>query len=308
MSKPLRIATRASELARWQAEHVATRLRAAHPDLKTELVPLTTRGDTIQDRALSQVGGKGLFTKELERALLADSADIAVHSMKDVPVELPADFMLAAVLERHDPRDAFISTRFASIAELPQGARVGTASLRRQAQIKLRRPDIDIGLLRGNVQTRLGKLEACMFDAIILAAAGLQRLGWEERITAYMSVEESLPAIGQGALGIECLKTSKQTQALCAILNHSPSAICLEAERALNRRLHGGCDVPLAGFAQLDDAGTTLSLRGLVASPDGERVARASASGSAAEPEALGLQVADLLLAEGAGDILAALQ
>lgn len=308
MLNTLRIATRASELARWQAEHVASQLRAIHPDLQTELVPLTTRGDSIQDRALSQVGGKGLFTKELERALLADSADIAVHSMKDVPVELPADFMLPAVLERHDPRDAFISKHYTSVGELPQGARVGTASLRRQSQLKIQRPDLEIGLLRGNVQTRLGKLEAGQFDAIILAVAGLQRLGRGERITAFMSAEDSLPAIGQGVIGIECLKTARQVQQLCKPLNHAPTATCLEAERALNRRLHGGCDVPLAGFAQLSADGSTLTLRGLVASIDGSAVARAEATGPAADPAAVGLQVAELLLQRGAGDILAALQ
>lgn len=306
MPRHVRIATRASQLARWQAEQVAVLLESAHPGLSTELVPLSTRGDRIQDRPLSRVGGKGLFTKELERALLAGEADVAAHSMKDVPVSLPEGFVLAAALQREDPRDAFLSQHHADVAALPEGARVGTASLRRRAQLARHRPDLDIRMLRGNVNTRIARLEAGDFDAIILAAAGLKRLGWEARITALLEPELCLPAIGQGVIGLECRAGDTELIRLCAALNHAPTATCLEAERALNRRLHGGCDVPLAGYAVLE--GETLWLRGLVAAPDGSALVRAEARGPAADPAGLGLAVAEDMLARGAGKILEALR
>lgn len=302
----IRIATRQSRLALWQAEHVARQLRALHSGLRTEMVPLTTRGDTIQDRPLSGAGGKGLFTKELELAILDGRADIAVHSMKDVPAQLPDGFSLAAVLPRADPRDAFVSVRYSGFENLPRGARVGTSSLRRQAQLLARRPDLDIGSLRGNVNTRLAKLDAGNYDAIILATAGLARLGLEARITAYLAPEICLPAIGQGVIGIECRTGDAHIHERVAGLNDADTQTCIRAERALNVRLQGGCEVPVAGFAVLE--GTELYLRGLVGAPDGSTLVAAQGRGPADAPEALGTEVAERLLAQGAGRILAALQ
>jgi hydroxymethylbilane synthase len=302
MPEPLRIATRRSALALWQAEHVAARLRGLHPELDIELVPMSTQGDRIQDAPLAKVGGKGLFTKELELALADGRADLAVHSLKDMPVELPPDMMLAALLEREDPRDAFVSNAHASLAALPTEARVGSSSLRRECQLRAKFPRLDVRPLRGNVNTRLAKLDAGEYDAIILAAAGLVRLGLAERIRARLTPEESLPAIGQGTLAIETRHDDARIRALVAPLDHAPSRARALAERAINARLHGGCQVPIAGYAELD--GETLHLRGLVGSPDGRRVVRAEARGPAGDPAALGTRVAELMLAQGAGEIL----
>ena len=299
----LRIATRKSPLALWQAEHVAARLRAAHPGLAVELVGMSTQGDRILDSPLAKVGGKGLFVKELEVALLDGRADIAVHSMKDVPVEFPDGLHLPVILEREDPRDAFVSNAYARFEDLPQGARVGTSSLRRQCQLAARRPDIVIDSLRGNVNSRLAKLDAGQFDAIILAAAGLKRLGFADRIRCELEPETSLPAIGQGAIGIECRRDDARTGALIAVLDDPDTHLRLRAERALNTRLKGGCQVPIAGHAILD--GDQLWLRGLVGEPDGSRMLRAERRGPASEAEALGVQLAEDLLALGADVILA---
>jgi hydroxymethylbilane synthase len=306
MSATIRIATRKSPLALWQAEHAAAELHRIHPGLEVEILGMTTRGDKILDAPLAKVGGKGLFVKELEQGILEGRADIAVHSLKDVPVELPDGLHLPVILEREDPRDAFVSNRFASIAELPQGARVGTSSLRRQCQLAARRPDLRIEPLRGNVNTRLGKLDGGELDAVILAAAGLIRLGFAERIRVYLEPKESLPAIGQGAIGIECRSNDERVNDLIAPLHHRPTAARVAAERALNRRLQGGCQVPIAGHALLE--GDRLYLRGLVGLPDGSRILRAEAHGSVDEPVALGESVAQDLLDQGAGDILADLQ
>lgn len=304
-SESVRIATRKSPLALWQAEHVADRLRAAHPGLQIELVGMTTRGDKILDSPLAKVGGKGLFVKELEQGMLEGRADIAVHSMKDVPVAFPEGLHLPVILAREDPRDAFVSSRFAGLAELPHGARVGTSSLRRQVQLRAHRPDLEILDLRGNVNTRLAKLDAGVYDAIILACAGLRRLGFESRIRACLSPEESLPAIGQGAIGIECRVDDPRVHDLIAVLDDPETHVRVTAERAMNHRLMGGCQVPVAGFAELDDG--RLRLRGLVGRPDGSQVLRAEGEAPAAEAEALGERVAERLLAQGAGEILAAL-
>ena len=298
----LRIATRKSPLAIWQAEHVAARLRAAHPGLKVELVGMSTQGDRILDTPLAKIGGKGLFVKELEQGMLEGRADLAVHSMKDVPVELPEGLHLAVVMEREDPRDAFVSARYAGVDALPQGAVVGTSSLRRHCQLAERRPDLRIETLRGNVNTRLRKLDEGQYDAIVLAAAGLKRLGFEARIAAPMTPEESLPAIGQGAIGIECPAADARVNELLAPLHHAGTALCVAAERALNARLAGGCQVPIAGHALLD--GGELWLRALVGEPDGSRILRAEARGAAEEAEALGRGLADELLAAGADRIL----
>ena len=306
MAEPtLRIATRKSPLALWQAEHVAARLRALHPGLTVELVGMSTQGDKILDTPLAKLGGKGLFVKELEQGMLEGRADIAVHSMKDVPVELPAGLHLPVILEREDPRDAFVSNRFERFSDLPQGARVGTSSLRRQCQLTARRPDLDIQPLRGNVNSRLAKLDGGEFDAILLAAAGLIRLGFAERIRSRLTIEESLPAIGQGAVSIECREDDPRTLALLAPLHHPDTADCIRAERAMNRRLQGGCQVPIAGHARLE--GDELRLRGLVGTPDGSRVLMAEHRAPRDQAEALGTRVAEDLLAQGAGDILRAL-
>ena len=306
MTETLRIATRKSPLALWQAEHVAAALRRAHPGLVVEIRGMTTRGDKILDAPLAKVGGKGLFVKELEQGMLDGTADIAVHSMKDVPVDFPEGLYLPVILEREDPRDAFVSNRFDSLADLPEGARVGTSSLRRQCQILERRPDLRIEPLRGNVNTRLARLDAGDYDAIILAAAGLKRLGFASRIRRHIETNESLPAIGQGAIGIECRTDDARTGALIAPLHHPDTALRILAERALNHRLHGGCQVPIAGHATLD--GDRLHLSGLVGDPDGSRTLRAQAEGQSMEAEAIGAAVADALLAQGADLILHALR
>lgn len=298
----LRIATRQSPLALWQAEFVKDRLQHFHPGLQVELVTMKTRGDVILDTPLAKVGGKGLFVKELEVAMLEHRADIAVHSMKDVPVEFPDGLGLAVICEREDPRDAFVSNHYNSIDELPQGARVGTCSLRRQSQIRERRPDLQIFDLRGNVNSRLQKLDDGQFDAIILACAGLKRLGFDSRIRSAMAPEQSLPAVGQGAVGIECRLDDAATLALLEPLRHADTTTRVLAERGMNNRLEGGCQVPIAGYAELD--GDQLWLRGLVGEPDGSRLVRADIRGHRDQAEALGRQLAEQLLADGAGDIL----
>jgi len=305
MSKtPLRIATRKSPLALWQAEYVRDRLIAAHPGLEVELVRMTTQGDKILDSPLAKVGGKGLFVKELEEGLLSGRADLAVHSMKDVPVELPEGLHLPVICEREDPRDAFVSRHYATLDDLPRGARVGTSSLRRQCQLTTRRPDLEILNLRGNVNTRLAKLDAGDFDAIILAAAGLLRLGFGERITAYLDTSVSLPAIGQGAIGIECRSDDPEVNELIAVLDHPPTRTRVNAERAMNHRLEGGCQVPIAGHAVLEE--DALFLRGLVGYPDGSEVIRGEIRGNPDQAATLGVSLANDLLKRGAGTILKA--
>ena len=301
-SAPLRIATRKSQLALWQAEFVRAQLQRHHPDLAVELVTFTTRGDKILDTPLAKIGGKGLFVKELESALLDGSADIAVHSMKDVPMEFPEGLELSVICEREDPRDAFVSARVDSVEHLPHGARVGTSSLRRQCQLRALRPDLDIQSLRGNVNTRLGKLDAGEFDAIVLASAGLIRLEFTQRIRQRIDTTVSLPAGGQGAVGIEVRSGDARIEALLRPLHHVDTALCVRAERALNRHLQGGCQVPIAAFAELH--GSELWLRGLVGAIDGSVLLRAEATGSIDAPEALGIAVAEQLLRQGAGAIL----
>jgi hydroxymethylbilane synthase len=286
----------------WQAEHVAALLRREHPGLQVELIGMSTQGDRILDTPLAKIGGKGLFVKELEQGMLEGRADIAVHSMKDVPVELPEGLHLAVIMEREDPRDAFVSNRYSRLDELPQGAVVGTSSLRRQCQLADRRPDLKIAALRGNVNTRLRKLDEGEFDAIILATAGLKRLGFQQRISSYIETEESLPAIGQGAIGIECRSDDARVNALIQPLHDAETACCVRAERAMNHRLMGGCQVPIAGFAVLNH--DKLFMRGLVGEPDGSRIMRAEISGPAAEAEALGIAVAEELLGQGADLVL----
>jgi hydroxymethylbilane synthase len=299
----LRIATRKSPLALWQAEHVADLLRRAHAGLQVELVTMTTKGDRILDAPLSKVGGKGLFVKELEQGMLEGRADMAVHSMKDVPAELPGGLGLAAMLAREDPRDAFVSVRYAALDDLPEGARVGTSSLRRQVQIRERRPDLVVRDLRGNVNSRLAKLDAGEYDAIVLAAAGLKRLGMEARIASHLPVDVSLPAVGQGVIGIECRDDDATTREAVAALEDATSRARVGAERAMNNRLAGGCQVPLAGHATVEDG--RLRLRGLVGRTDGSEVLRAEALGDPDRAEALGVEVAEALLAQGAARILA---
>lgn len=303
MTGLLRIATRKSPLALWQAEHIRAELQRLHPALAIELVTFTTQGDKILDTPLARIGGKGLFVKELEVALLEGRADIAVHSMKDVPMEFPEGLDLIAIGAREDPRDAFVSSRYATIDDLPAGAVVGTSSLRRQCQLRHHRPDLVIRDLRGNVNTRLAKLDAGEYDALILASAGLKRLGLEARLGSELSPEYSLPAVGQGALGIEARQRDTRIAALVAPLNHADSAVRVRMERALNRRLQGGCQVPIAGYAELD--GDELSLRALVGSVDGREILRDALRGPAAEAESLGIALAERLLAAGAGRILA---
>jgi hydroxymethylbilane synthase len=302
MQDVIRIATRKSPLAMWQAEYAAAALRRAHPGLAVEIVGMSTRGDRILDAPLAKVGGKGLFVKELEQGMLAGTADIAVHSMKDVPVDFPEGLHLPVVMQREDPRDAFVSNRFERLGELPEGARVGTSSLRRQCQLAARRPDLRIVPLRGNVNTRLAKLDAGEYDAIILAAAGLMRLGYEGRIRTRLSTEESLPAIGQGAVGIECRVSDERVNDLIAPLHHRETADRVWAERAMNRRLSGGCQVPIAGHAVLE--GGELALRGLVGTPDGSSVLTAAHRLPRPQATVLGEVVAADLLDQGAGEIL----
>ncbi|MBK3868880.1 hydroxymethylbilane synthase [Pseudomonas stutzeri] len=304
MSREIRIATRKSALALWQAEYVKARLETSHPGLKVSLVPMVSRGDKLLDAPLAKIGGKGLFVKELETALLENQADIAVHSMKDVPMEFPEGLGLYCICEREDPRDAFVSNHFDSLDALPPGSVVGTSSLRRQAQLLARRPDLKIQFLRGNVNTRLAKLDAGEYDAIILAAAGLIRLGFGERIRSSLGVDESLPAGGQGAVGIECRTGDSELHQLLACLNHAQTATRVAAERALNKRLNGGCQVPIACYAVLE--GEQLWLRGLVGQPDGTLLLRAEGRAPVADAEALGVQVAEALLAQGAEQILQA--
>lgn len=303
--REIRIATRKSALALWQAEFVKAELEAAHPHLTVTLVPMVSRGDQLLDSPLSKIGGKGLFVKELETALLNKEADIAVHSMKDVPMEFPEGLGLYCVCEREDPRDAFVSNTYASLAELPQGSIVGTSSLRRQAQLLAQRPDLQINFLRGNVNTRLAKLDAGEYDAIILAAAGLLRLGFADRIRSSLDVSSSLPAGGQGAVGIECRSDDAAIHALLKPLHHADTAVRVTAERALNKHLNGGCQVPIACYAVLED--DQLWLRGFVGQPDASVLLRAEQRAHRDNAEALGIAVAEDLLAQGAGDILAAL-
>ncbi|HRN62367.1 MAG TPA: hydroxymethylbilane synthase [Luteimonas sp.] len=299
----LRIATRKSPLALWQTEHVAARLRSVHPGLEVALVPLSTRGDEVLDRSLAAIGGKGLFLKELEVAMQRGEADCAVHSLKDVPMTLEPGFALPAILERADPADAFVSARFDGIDALPEGARVGTSSLRRQAQLRARRPDLQLLDLRGNVNTRLARLDGGDYDAIVLACAGLQRLGFDDRIRARLVAPDWLPAPAQGAIAIESRDDDDAMLRLLSALDHAPTRRCVETERAMNRALHGSCHVPVAGFAQED--GGRLRLQGLVGSAGDGRLVRAEASGD--DPDILGREVARLLLDAGAGELLASI-
>jgi len=299
------IATRESALALWQARHVQAQLHALYPETEIRLLGMTTEGDRRLGSSLAQIGGKGLFVKELEATLESGVADIAVHSMKDVPVTLPSGFVIAAISERQDPRDALVSARCKSLAELNAGAIIGTSSLRRESQIRARFPRLRVAPLRGNVQTRLRKLDAGEYDAIILAAAGLQRLGLADRIAAVIPTDESLPAVGQGALGIECRAERNDMVAAVAALNDAATARCVRAERAMSRALAGSCNVPLGGFAHIE--GAQLRMTGFVASPDGSRLLTAGVEGSADEPERVGEALARDLLGRGAAEILASL-
>ena len=299
---PLRIATRKSQLALWQAGHVAALLREAHAGLEIELVPIVTQGDRIQDRSLAAIGGKGLFIKELEVALEEQRADIAVHSMKDLPGDLPDGLTIAAVLVRADARDALVAEAVTRLEDLPRGARVGTSSLRRQAQLLAARPDLKIEALRGNVDTRLRRLDAGEMDAIVLACAGLIRLGLESRISARLDPQISLPAVAQGVIGIECRSTDARTLRLVSVLNHQATRIAMDAERAFAHRLGGSCQSPIAAHAELD--GRRLMLAGLVAEPDGSRLLRDTQAGSSDAPAALGSLLAERMLAAGAGPLL----
>ena len=298
----IRIATRKSALALWQAEHVADRLRQLDEVDDVELVPLSTRGDEILDRSLQKIGGKGLFIKELEVAMQEDRADLAVHSMKDVPAEMPAGFCLAAVLDRANHADAFVSTRYGSLAELPRGARVGSSSLRRQAQLRMLRPDLVIEPLRGNVNTRLAKLEAGEYDAIILAAAGLERLGLQQHIRQQFATDEMLPAAAQGVIGIECLAARDDLRAVLGKLEHAETAQTTVAERAVALTLQANCQSPVATYATI--AADRLRLTALVALPDGSQSLRDSLEGPAGDAERIGRQLAAALLDQGAGELL----
>ena len=298
----LRIATRKSPLALWQANHVRDALLVRHPELDVELLTMTTQGDKILDTPLAKVGGKGLFVKELETGMLEGRADLAVHSMKDVPVEFPQGLCLAAVLPREDPRDVLISNTCSSIDELPQGARLGTSSLRRQSQLRARRPDLQILDLRGNVNTRLSKLDNGEYDAIMLAAAGVKRMGWEARITEFLPPEQFLPAIGQGAIGIEIRDEDARLHELVAELNDAQTAIRISAERALNEALQGGCQVPIAGYSEISHG--VILLRALVGRPDGTELVQGVISGKPEDAEELGRVLAEDLLSRGAKQIL----
>jgi hydroxymethylbilane synthase len=298
----LRIATRKSKLALWQAQHAADLMRRVRPGLQVELVPLSTQGDQFLDAPLSKIGGKGLFIKELERALLDGDADIAVHSMKDVPAELPEGLVLPAVLPRHDPRDAFVSNRHGSLASLPAGSIVGSSSLRRQCMIRHNFPELELRFLRGNVQTRLARLDDGEYDAIVLAAAGLKRLGLDERIREAIAPELCLPAVGQGSIGIECRADDDEVQAVLAEVNDPPTWIRTQAERAFNFRMEGSCAVPLAAYAELD--GNRLRVRGMVGDPEGRRVLTGERQGEAAEAASLGDELARELLERGGREIL----
>jgi hydroxymethylbilane synthase len=304
-TRTIRIATRKSALALWQAEYVKAKLIEHYPSLTVELVPMSTQGDKILDTPLAKIGGKGLFIKELEIAMLEGRADIAVHSMKDVPVAFPDGFGLHAICERENPFDAFVSNNFDSIDALPQGAVVGTSSLRRQCQIRKYRPDLVIKDLRGNVNTRLAKLDAGEYDAIILASAGLIRLEMQERIRTPIPADVSLPAVGQGAVGIECRNDDAELITLLQALNHNDTHTRVTAERAMNERLEGGCQVPIGSFATLD--GDAITLTGMVGRPDGSELLFASATAQKNRAAEIGIEVAEALLAQGAGDILKAL-
>lgn len=303
MPTVLKIATRQSPLALWQANFVKDRLEDLYPDLTIELVTMVTKGDVLLDTPLAKIGGKGLFVKELENALLEKRADIAVHSMKDVPMQFPEGLGLSVICKREDPRDAFVSNRYASFDDLPKGAVVGTSSLRRQCQLKQLRPDLDIRSLRGNVGTRLSKLDNGEYDAIILAAAGLIRLGMKERITSFIETTMSLPAAGQGAVGIECRTDDTSVQALLAPLANQETTACVLAERAMNAHLQGGCQVPIGGYAVLEN--NQLYLRALVGELDGSAIIRAEGKSAVENAEELGVQIAEQLLAQGADRILA---
>jgi hydroxymethylbilane synthase len=305
VAKTLKIATRKSPLALWQAEFVKSKLLEYHSDLQVELIGMTTKGDKILDTPLAKVGGKGLFVKELELSILEGAADIAVHSMKDVPMEFPPGLQLGVICQREDPTDALVSNEYANLAELPNNAIIGTSSLRRQCQIRAAYPTLRIKELRGNVNTRLSKLDNQEYDGIILATAGLLRLEMQNRITQRLPMDISLPAGGQGAVGIECRRDDEHVMRLLAPLHHEASAVCVLAERALNRHLEGGCQVPIACFAVLSGNGQTLHLRGLVGSVDGTEILCAEMEGPADEPDKLGIEVAEQLLMRGAGKILA---
>ena len=302
----IRIATRSSPLALWQAEEVARRLMLLHPGLKVLLVQMKTQGDKLLDAPLSKSGGKGLFVKELEVGILERRADIAVHSMKDVPVDFPEGLELKVIMQREDPRDAFVSNHYDSLASMPAGKRVGTSSLRRQMQIREAYPQLGIDWLRGNVNTRLVKLDEGNYDAIILASAGLIRLGFEQRIKRALEPEECLPAIGQGAIGIEVRSDDEAVKTLIEPLAHADTMSCIAAERAMNQALSGGCQVPIAGFALLTSG--RIYMRGMVGEPDGSRILRAEINGSASQAASLGKRLAADLLAQGAADILRRLQ
>lgn len=303
--KTLKIATRQSPLALWQAEHIRFRLNELYPDLTVELVKFVTQGDKILDTPLAKIGGKGLFVKELEAALLDGRADLAVHSMKDVPMHLPENLSLAVICEREDPLDAFVSNQYSNFDELPLGAKVGTSSLRRKCQILQLRPDLEIIDLRGNVGTRLSKLDDGLYDAIILASAGLKRLGLADRIRHSLDPVVSLPAVGQGALGLECRENDHELLALIQPLQHQETSICVRAERAFNAYLEGGCQIPIAGYATLVNA--QLKIEGRVGSVDGKTLLKEVLEGTADEAEQLGEQLAQRLLAQGAGELLKAL-
>ena len=304
-NKIIRIATRQSPLALWQAEYVAALLSRTFPEVTPQLVKMVTRGDKILDAPLAKVGGKGLFVKELEEGMLAGDADIAVHSMKDVPMEFPEGLHLAAILEREDPSDAFVSNRFANLNDLPINSRIGTSSLRRECQIKELFPNAEVIPLRGNVNTRLAKLDAGEYDAIILASAGLIRLGLADRITQSLPDSVSLPAVGQGAIGIECRVDDVEINEMLKALHHKETGLCVTAERAMNTRLNGGCQVPIAGFAVLENG--QVFMRGLVGNPDGSLIYRAEKTGSVDQIEAIGRLIAEDLLSQGADKVLQAL-
>ncbi|MFZ7130275.1 hydroxymethylbilane synthase [Avibacterium avium] len=303
--KLLKIATRRSPLALWQANYIKDRLTQLYPQLTVELVPMVTKGDVILDTPLAKIGGKGLFVKELENALLNGEADIAVHSMKDVPMQFPAGLGLSVICKREDPRDAFVSNSYRTLDELPEGAVVGTSSLRRQCQLKALRPDLNIQSLRGNVGTRLSKLDNGDYDAIILASAGLIRLGMADRIASFIDTETSLPAAGQGAVGIECRADDLETQQLLAPLADAETTACVLAERAMNNHLQGGCQVPIAGYAVIRD--NQLYLKALVGKTDGSLIIRAENQSAVENSQELGVQVAESLLKQGADEILQAL-
>ena len=301
----IKIATRKSALALWQAEEVSKQLQQTHPDVTIELIKMTTTGDRLLKESLANKGGKGLFVKELERGLLDKTADIAVHSMKDVPIELPEKLHLPVILKREDPRDAFISNHYEKLEELPTKAVIGTSSSRRACQIKTKFPNLDIKLLRGNVNTRLAKLDNGDYDAIILAVAGLKRLGFSDRICSFLSIEDLLPAIGQGAIGIECRRHNEKIESMISPLNDAETNICVTAERAVSQSLHGGCQLPIAGLAKLN--GNELLLRALVGEPEGSKICSSMKTGSKIKPIELGKLVAADLLEQGADKILTTL-